>query len=84
MKKTQKKIIALLATPEEQAKLQRLMWIYDRNTQSDMLRFLIANGEKILSKNNPIGGGKHPSRDCLGSKPMFTTKGDCRWEVTTK
>lgn len=50
MKQTKKKIIAILATPEEQAKLQRLMCLYERNTQSDMLRFLIANGEKILSK----------------------------------
>ena len=55
MTKTQNKTIALIATPQEQAKLQYLMQLYQRNTVSDMLRFLIANGEKILTANTAVG-----------------------------
>ena len=54
MKTDKNKTIALIATPAEQAKLEVLMSLYQRNTISDMLRFLIANGEKILAANNAV------------------------------
>lgn len=53
MTKTVKKI-CLVATREELQKFNSLKRIFQRRTDSDMLRFLINNGEKILSVNTPV------------------------------
>ena len=54
MKKAPNKYIGMRVTPTEMMKLQVLMQLFQRNTVSDMFRFLIANGEKILSANNSV------------------------------
>ena len=47
--------VGLKATPAERQKLKRLKQMAQRRSNSDMLRFLINNGEKILSERNTEG-----------------------------
>lgn len=53
MTKTVKKI-CLVATREELQKFNNLKRLFQRRTDSDMMRFLINNGEKILSANTAV------------------------------
>ena len=46
--------IGLRATPEERKKLKHLKMVFQRRSNSDMLRFLINNGEKIFAPPAPV------------------------------
>ena len=46
--KAKKTHVAVYMTDAEIAKLERLMLVFERHTRSDMIRFLVLNGEKIL------------------------------------
>ena len=47
-------LIAIHATDEEVAKIQQLKVLFQRRTNSDLLRYLIDNGQKILTANVSI------------------------------
>ena len=49
--KASKRYVGMFLLPAEIAKLEALMVLFQRRTKTDMLRFLINNGEKILSAN---------------------------------
>jgi hypothetical protein len=48
-------LIAIHATDEEVAKIKQLKVLFQRRTNSDLLRYLIDNGQKILAANVSIG-----------------------------
>ena len=54
-------LIGIHATDKEMEQVKRLKGIFNRKSNSDLLRFLIAEGEKILQANVSIETISTPS-----------------------